>query len=206
MISGHVAAAQMSIFVRGLGLTFVLAALCLGGRPAHAQAAPVPYWMPNGPIGFGGDLTGFDGSDIRDGGVSRYNFPNGWFIGGERRGVGLSMNRFSQAGAFGNTGSLSYEGVQFGYNFKNAPVTVYAGFDTLKYNAGAGGPFAPFDSTSATLPGGYTARAGVEFRPASNLSLSVGVGITQQSSGLIDSDINSPLLPGATPFAAGGRR
>jgi hypothetical protein len=116
------------------------------------------------------------------------------------------MNRFSQAGAFGNIGSLSYEGVQFGYNFKNAPVTVYAGFDTLKYNAGAGGPFAPFDSTSGTLPGGYTARAGVEFRPASNLSLSVGVGITQQSPGLIDSDINSPLLPGATPFAAGGRR
>ena len=36
---------------------------------------------------------------------------------------------FTQTGAFG---SLYSEGVQFGYNFKDAPVTVHAGFDTLK--------------------------------------------------------------------------
>jgi hypothetical protein len=189
----------------------VLAALCLGGRTAHAQAGPVPYWIPNWPLGFGGtvdrspvtdgNFPGFDGSGASQ---TRYNFPNGWFLGSTSS--SMSMNGFSRLGAFSNFGSLSSEGAQFGYNFKNAPVSIYAGFDTLKYNTGAGGPFAPFDSTSGTLPGGYTARAGVEFRPASNLSLSVGVGITQQSSGLIDSDINSPLLPGATPFAAGGRR
>jgi opacity protein-like surface antigen len=57
---------------------------------------------------------------------------------------------------------------------------------------------------SGTLPG-YSARAGVEFQPTSNLSLSFGVGYTQQS-GRVDSDINSLSLPGASPLAVGGRR
>ena len=210
----------MSIFAGRLGLAFLLAALCLGGRAAHAQAAPVTYWTPGWPVGFGGNLTvdqgsnsygnfpSFDGSDARGGGFSsmRYNFPNGWFVGGEGGGMGLSMNGINQVGAFGNTFSLYYQGVQFGYNFKNAgglPLTVYAGFDTLKYNTGVGGPFAPFDSTSGTLPG-YSAHAGVEFQPAPNVSLSLGFGYTQQS-GRIDSDINSLSLTGASPFGLSGR-
>ena len=202
----------MSVFASRLGLALVLAALCLGGRTAHAQAAPVSYWLPNWPIGFGGDPTtgqgantygnfpGFNGS----GASTRYNFPNGWFVGGERSGTGLSMNGINQGGAFGYSSSLSYQGVQFGYNFQNTPLTVYGGFDTLKYNTGMGSPFAPFDSTSSTVPG-YSAHAGVEYRPTSNLSLSLGFGYTQQS-GRIDSDINSTLLPGASPFAVGAPR
>jgi len=207
----------MSIFSSRLGLAFVLVALCPGGRAAHAQAAPVTYWIPSWPVGFGGNLTvgqssntygnfpSFDGSDARGGGFSymRYNFPNGWFVGGEGGGMGLSMNGVNQDAAFGNIGSLYYQGVQFGYNFKNAagglPVTVYAGFDTLKYNTGIGSPFAPFDSTSGTLPG-YSAHAGIEYQPTSNLSLSLGFGYTQQP------DINSLALPGASPFAVSGRR
>jgi opacity protein-like surface antigen len=210
----------MSIFSSRSGLAFLLAGLCLGGPTAHAQAAPVQYWIPSWPVGFGGNLSGgqssntygnfpsFDGSDARGGGFSsmRYNFPNGWFVGGERGGMGLGMNGINQDAAFGNFGSLYTEGVQFGYHFQNAglPLTVYAGFDTLKYNAGIGGPFAGFDSTSGTLPG-YSAHAGVEFQPASNVSLSLGFGYTQQS-GRIDSDINSLSLPGASPFAFGSRR
>lgn len=208
----------MSIHAGRLGFVLVLAALCLGGRTAHAQAAPVTYWLPNWPLGFGGDLAGgqgadaygnfpsFDGSDRRGGSSNmRYNFPNGWFIGSESRGMGLSMNGISQMGAFGNR-SLSYDGVQFGYNFKNSglPLTLYAGFDTLKYSTGIGSPFAPFDSQSGTLPG-YSAHAGVEIRPTSNLSLSLGFGYTQQPQ-LIDSDINSLALPGASPLALGIRR
>ena len=65
-----------------------------------------------------------------------------------------------------------------------------------------GGPFAPFDSKSGTLPVS-SAYAGVEFQPTSNLSLSLGVGVVQQS-GRIDSEINS--LPGASSFSVGGRR
>jgi opacity protein-like surface antigen len=209
----------MSIFSSRLGLACVLAALCLGGRTAHAQAAPVTYWIPSWPFGFGGnpavgqnpntygDFPSFDGSDARGGGFShmRYNFPNGWFVGSEGGGLGLSMNGINQNGAFGNV-SLYYQGVQFGYNFQNGglPLTVYAGFDTLKYNAGIGGPFAPFDTMSGTLPG-YSAHAGVEFQPAPNVSLSLGFGYTQQS-GRIDSDINSLSLPGASPFAVNVRR
>jgi opacity protein-like surface antigen len=209
----------MSIFSSRLGLAFAVAALCLGGRTAHAQAAPVSYWTPGWPVGFAGDpadgqssnaygnFPSFDGSDARGGGFSsmRYNFPNGWFVGGEGGGIGLSMNGFNQTGAFGS--SLYYQGVQFGYNFKNAgglPLTVYAGFDTLKYNTGIGSPFAPFDSVSGTLPG-YSAHAGVEFQATPNVSLSLGFGYTQQS-GRIDSDINSLSLPGASPFAVNGRR
>jgi hypothetical protein len=37
-----------------------------------------------------------------------------------------------------------------------------------------------------------------------DVSLSLGFGYTQ--SGPIDSDVNSSLLPGASPFAAGVRR
>jgi opacity protein-like surface antigen len=208
---------RMSIFSSRSSLALVLAALCLGGRTAHAQAAPVTYWIPSWPIGFGGNPTGgqssntygnfpsFDGSDARGGGFSymRYNFPNGWFVGSEGGGVGLNMNGINQTGAFGNIGSLSYQGVQFGYNFQNAgdlPLTVYAGFDTLNYKSGIGGPFAAFDTMSATLPG-FSAHAGVEFQPAPNVSLSLGFGYTQQPG-----DINSLSLPGASPFALSGRR
>lgn len=210
----------MSIFSGRLGLAVVLAALSLGGRAANAQAAPVTYWTPGWPLGFSGSLAAgessstygnfpsFDGSEARDGfSYTRYNFPNGWFVGSERAGIGLSMSSISHDAAFGNLGSLYTEGMQFGYNFKNAgglPVTVYAGLDTLKYDTGIGSPLAPFGSQSGTLPG-YSAHAGIEFQPASNVSLSLGVGYTSQS-GRIDSDINSSLLPGASPFAFGGLR
>jgi hypothetical protein len=110
--------------------------------------------------------------------------------------MGLNMNGFNQVGAFGNMSSLYYDGVQFGYNFQNSgglPVKVFAGFDTLKYNTGIGGLLTPFDGTSGTLPV-YSAHAGVEFQPAPNLSLSLGVGFTQQT-GRINSDINSLLSP-----------
>jgi opacity protein-like surface antigen len=199
------------MFSRGLGLALVLAALCLGGRTAHAQAAALPYWSSSWPVGFGGNLTAgdsantfgnfasFNGSGAQ-GGVSntRYNFPNGWFVGSEGGAARLGLNGFSQAGAFGS--SLYYQGAQTGYKFQNTGVTVYAGFDTLNYKA-VGTPFAPFDTVSGTLPG-YSARAGIEFQPTSNVSLSLGFAYTQQSG----SDINSLVLPGASPLGVSGRR
>ncbi|MGA7996294.1 MAG: hypothetical protein WCA28_15500 [Bradyrhizobium sp.] len=192
----------MSMFAGRLGLVFVVAVLCLGGRTAHAQSAPVTYFTP-GWLGFGGDLGAGQGANA-DGNVARfdaggaggfsstrYNFSNGWFVGNERGGMGLGG--INQAGAFG---SLQTEGVQYGYNFKNAPVSVYAGFDTLKYNPGIGGAFSPFDFTSSTAPG-YGMHAGVEIKPTSNLSLSLGVGYTQQS-GRLDTDSKSPSLSNAS--------
>jgi opacity protein-like surface antigen len=192
----------MSMIAGRLGLVFVVAALCLGGRMAHAQSAPMTYWTP-GWLGFGGNLNAGQGANTQpgfagfgDGGAggfsSRYNFSNGWFVGNERGGMGLSG--INQAGAFG---SLQTEGVQFGYTFKNTAVSVYGGLDTLKYNPGIGAAFSPFDSTSSTA--GYGMHAGVEFKPTSNLSLSLGVGYTQQS-GRLDTDTPSPSLSNASQF------
>jgi opacity protein-like surface antigen len=199
----------MSILSGRLAVALALAALCLGPRIAHAQATPVSYWLPSWPLGFGGHLASGPGSNTYgdfpsfDGRGGRTNFSNGWFVGAESRAVGLGMNGINQDAGFGMNRALYSEGVQFGYNFENTrglPLTVFAGFNTLKYNPGIGSPFAAFDSTSVNVPG-YTAHAGVEFQPAPNLSLSLGFGYTQQSG-----DINSLVLPGASPFGSGVRR
>lgn len=187
----------------------MLAAVCLAGRTAFAQGAEVTY--SSWPVGFHSNLTvgqganvygrlaGDDDRDARGFSWTRYHFPNGWFVGGGSGGT--AFNGINQAGAFG--ASFAGDGVQFGYKFQSGlPLTVYAGFDTLKYNSGLGSnPLAPFDSTSATLPV-YRAHAGVEFQAAPNLSLSLGVGYTQAPSSF-DSGLNSPVLPGAFSF---GRR
>lgn len=198
----------MSIFAGKCALAIVLALSCLCGRAAHAQSAPVKYWIPGGLFGFGGSSGGeqsqdaYDNFPSFDAGDVRGNFPRGWFVSGERGAIGL--NGLGQPGAFGGS---SFEGVQFGYHLKGAgglPVTFYAGFDTLKYNSGFAGQLAAFGAGSATLPG-YAAHAGVEFQPTSNLSLSFGASFTQLQSGRVDSDINSPLLPGESPMFAGPR-
>jgi opacity protein-like surface antigen len=213
----------MSILSGKSGLALVLLALCLGGRTAHAQAAAVNYWTPGWPLGLGGDpaagqgansygnFPGFDGSDARGGfSYSHTNFAPGWFVGGEGGRIGLGMTGASQA--FGGIGSLNYQGVQFGYNFGNPsemPVTFYAGVDTLKYNTGIGNTLAPFNNLSGSL--GYSAHAGVEFKPAPNVSLGLGFGYTQQSTRL-DSNVNSltgsgdtSARPGDSAFAIIGR-
>jgi opacity protein-like surface antigen len=191
-----------------------LLALCLGTRGVHAQAAPLSYWTPGWPIGFGGNLAAdqtansygdfpnFDGNATGGGRFSsmRYSFPTSW-----NAGPGLGMSGFNQYAAFGSYGSLYREGMQFGYKLQN-DVTLYGGFDALKYNTGMGGPFAAFESTSGTLPA-YGAHAGIQFQAAPNVSLSLGFDYSQQQSGRVDSDINSPLVPGATPYAfTSGRR
>jgi opacity protein-like surface antigen len=192
-----------------------LAALCFGAPAAHAQSSPVPYWTTAWPTGFGSGFTaaqssttytglsglmGLDGSGVTGSFSSRYDLPNGWFVGNERGGTAL--NGFGSA--WSNMSSLSYDGTQMGYNFKDAavPVSIYAGFGTLKYNnAFAPPPLAGFDSQSASGASGYRVNAGVEFRPTSNLSVSFGASFSQQPS-----DPNAALLPGASPIYFGGRR
>jgi opacity protein-like surface antigen len=195
-------------------LAFALAALGLGAKAAHAQSASLPSWTSGWQSGLTGGaaaapsanpyagLLAFGGGDIASGNFSsRYNFDNGWFVGSERGASGFGVNGFGPAGAWGNLGSLSYDSTRFGYNFANAPVSVFAGFSTLKYNNGIGNPLAGFDSTSSAASG-YGVHAGVEIRPTANLSLSVGASFTQPPTG-IDGGFNS--VPGATSFAFGRR-
>lgn len=187
-----------------------LAVLCLGGEAAHAQAAPLRYWIPGGPFGLGGaaglssDTYGNFASFNAGEADWRTSSANGFFIGRDRADFGLSG--FNQAGSFGNYSALSYDSTRFGYNMKTAggmPVTFFAGFDTLKYGNGIGSSLAPLTSSAAPGYGGF---AGVEFKPTSSLSLSFGVGYTQQQSGRMDSDINSSMLPGESPALGGLRR
>src|SRR5437773_8005162 len=132
------------------GFAALFAVLCLGCAPAHAQAAPVRYWIPVGPFGFGGssglgsdsyaNFPSFNAGDA-DG---SYAFRPGFFAGSERGNYGL--NGFNQAGSVGNFSALSYARTQFGYNTKTAgglPVTFFAGFDTLKSGNGIGSSLAP---------------------------------------------------------------
>jgi hypothetical protein len=200
---------------RKSAFSFVVAAAALGLLPqsANAQSNSLPAWTSGWQSGLTGGASGGEGSNPygnllafsgSDTGKfsSRYNFDNGWFVGSERGGSPFGANGFNPAGAWSNLGSLSYDSTRFGYNFANAPVSVYAGFSTLKYNSGLGNPLAGFDSSSNANPG-YGVHAGVEIRPTSNLSLSVGASFTQQPQGIDSGGFNS--VPGATSFAFGRR-
>lgn len=193
-----------------------LAALCLAAPVVQAQS--LPYWTTSLPSGFGSSFTAgqssnaytslsglaaLDGSSAAGTFSSRFDLPNGWFVGSERG--GMALNGFSSG--WGSMSSLGYEGTQVGYNFKNldVPVSVYAGFGTLKYNNPIASPLAGFDSaSSANSPQGYSAHVGVELRPTSNLSLTFGAGFAQQTQ--YDSGISALTSPAVSPMALSGRR
>ena len=198
-------------------IAIVPAILCYGAPAAHAQNSPVPYWTTAWPAGFGSGFTQSSNSYVSLSGLSlsgpnlsaleggaggsfssRFDLPNGWFVGSERGGTAL--NGFS--GGWGGLPSVAYEGTQIGYNFKNAdvPTSIYAGFGTLKYNNNLASPLLGFDSTSSPNSPGYRVNAGVEFRPTSNLSVSFGASFTQQPTGY-----DGLVLPGASPFSFRGR-
>ena len=156
----------------------------------------MPYSQANWPLGFGGnldqgasaygDFAGFDGKEGR---------PAGWFIGTQRSDARLGLSGMSQMPAFGSLSSLQSEGMRFGYNFQNSPVSVYGGFNALKYDSGLASQFAPSAAFTGTSSG-YSMQAGVEFRPAANLSLSLGASIIQMQPGRTDNDSTSNALTG----------
>ncbi|MEO6382777.1 MAG: hypothetical protein ABIO35_12445 [Nitrobacter sp.] len=201
----------MPTFSAKCGLAIIAAVLCLSAPVAHAQAEPVRYWIPFGPFGFGNAAQATSAAAYS-------NFPS---FAGDSDASGFSFRSYSApassltgglgwngAGRFGGFGSLSYESTQFGYNFKgtgNLPVTMFGGVDTLKYNPDAFSAITSFSPNATGTPPAYGIHAGVEIRPTSNLSLSLSAGYTQFQSGLADSDIRSPLLPGDSA-AFGGRR
>jgi hypothetical protein len=179
--------------------------VCLGAARAHAQVAPLQYWIPGNAFSYGSSGDGYRNfPSFNAGDANGYDFRPGFFVGSQHGNLGLSG--FSQAGLAGNFSALTYDSTQFGYNMKTAggsPVTFFGGIDTLKYGNGIGSSVAPL--TSAAGPG-YGAFGGVEFKPTSNLSLSFSAGFTQRDSGRMDSDIKSDMLPGESPALGQLRR
>jgi hypothetical protein len=195
----------------GYAAVLAAAVICLGMPTAQAQS--VPYWTST--TGFASSVASDTNASVFGNFSSRYNFENGLFVGSERGNLNWGLGNFASGNfasgnfasgnftpvsAFGSAGTFSYEGSQVGYNFKSAPVSVYAGFDTIKYNSPLSNPFTALDSMSSNSAPGYRVNTGVEFRPTSNLSLSFGASFAQQPN-----DINSALLPGASPFGFRGR-
>ncbi|MGO4716567.1 hypothetical protein [Bradyrhizobium sp. 2TAF24] len=199
-------------------LAIVVAALCSGAPLAHAQTAPVRYWIPGWPIGFGsslapgdgakayGDFPSFDFGSAGSGlSYSRVNFPTGFFAASERGAMGWTTSGADRGLLLGPFTSFTHDAALVGYDFqaeRGLPLQIYAGISTSRFQTGAGGPFAAFDPLSATLPV-YTARAGVAYQPMPNLNLSVEVGYTQQ--GRVESDGSALSLLGMSPSAFGPR-
>lgn len=199
-------------------LAIAVAAACLGGTAAHAQTAPLRYWIPGWPIGFSGllptdkgansyaDFPSFDFGSAGGGlSYSRVNFPTGFFAASERAAMGWTTSGADRGLLLGPFSSFTHDAALVGYDFqaeRNLPLQVYAGVSTSRFQTGAGGPFAAFDPMSGTLPV-YTARAGVAYQPMPNLNLSVEVGYTQQ--GRIESDGSALSLLGMSPAAFGPR-
>ena len=116
----------------------------------------------------------------------------------------MGLSGLNQAGAFG---SLYSEGVQFGYNFKNAPVTFYAGFDTLKYNSGIGACFRRSTPRPERCPALARMRASKSSRR--RISACRSVSVTSSSRGASTAIPNCPRCPtlrSLTSSAAGADR
>lgn len=178
----------------GLALTAVL---YLAAPAAQAQVAPIRYWIPGGPFGFGGDTTTqYWGSTPDEDGFrkgfsfSSYSIPVNSFANG------LASGGFA-ASAFAGVSGLSSEGAQYAYSFKSlgdTPVTFFGGVSSLRTT--------PDVFTSLVTPGlersstlATSINAGIEFKPTSNLSLSLSAGYVQPSATL-DTDMRSQF-----PFA-----
>jgi opacity protein-like surface antigen len=185
----------MSIFPPLAGSVLVLVTLLAGVPMAHAQsAAAVPYAQTAWPLGFGGNLGMGANAHGDFAGLDEASRPKGWFMREQSSDLRPGLSGMSRMSAFGSFGSLQSDGTRFGYNFHNSPVSIYGGFDSLKYNPGIASTFTP-SALSGTLSG-YSVQGGVEFRPASNLSLSLGASFTQMQQGRNDSDNSANALTG----------
>ena len=173
------------------GLAFA-AVLYLTAPAAQAQVAPIQYWIPGGPFGLGGETTTqyWGGAPDEDGfrkgfSFSSYSVPANSFTGG------------FGASAFTMGNGLSADGAQYAYSFKSlgdTPVTFFGGVSSLRTT--------PDVFTSLVTPGfersstlATSINAGVEFKPTSNISLSLSAGYVQPSA-TFDTDIRSQ-----SPFA-----
>lgn len=184
-------------FVRLCGIAF---AASIALAPAsHAQVAPVPYLSAAGSFGFGGtvDTDYFGNAPDEDGfrkgfSVSSYSTPISG-LGGRSFFGSVGAPAFTLSG-------LTSEGAQYGYSFRGVgdmPMTLFGGVNAIRT--------APDVFTSLVTPGfertntlatGFN--AGIEFKPAPNVSLSLS-GSFVQPSATTDTDLRSQLISSQQP-------
>ena len=173
----------------------VAIAVCLLLAPAaHAQVAPVPYLDAAGAFGFAdiGDVQDWRSAPDEDG------FRKGFTL----RSFSAPVSSFS--GTLGGVSQFSLSGLtsngaQYGYSFKgvgDVPVTLFGGVTTLRPSTDV--------FTSLVNPGyersnalSTAVNAGIEFKPASNISLSLSGTFVQPSAITTDTDLRSQLISGA---------
>ncbi len=171
-----------------------IAALVLNAPAGHAQVAPIPYLNSFGAAGLNGvGETQFWGSEPDEDG-----FRKGFSF----RSFSMPVAAFGSGLPFGaqnfNFSGLTSTGAQYGYSFKGVgdmPVTLFGGVATLKSS--------PDVFTSLVTPGfernntlATSVSAGIEFKPTSNISLSLS-GSFVQPSVTTDTDLRSQLISGA---------
>ena len=171
---------------RGLALAAVL---YLAAPAAQAQVAPIRYWIPGGPFGLGGETTTqyWGSTPDEDGFRKGFSFSS----------FSIPINSFASgfpASAFTGISGLSSDGAQYAYSFKSlgdTPVTFFGGVSSLRTT--------PDVFTSLVTPGleqsstlATSINAGIEFKPTSNISLSLSAGYVQPSATL-DTDMRSQM-------------
>lgn len=174
---------------RGLALAAVL---YLTAPAAQAQVAPIRYWIPGGPFGLGGETTTqYWGSTPDEDGFRK----------------GFSFSSYSiPASAFTGGSGLSSDGAQYAYSFKSlgdTPVTFFGGVSSLRTTPDVFTSLVTPDfERSSTLA--TSINAGVEFKPTSNISLSLSAGYVQPSASF-DTDMRSQLPSAQNPGLLGRR-
>jgi hypothetical protein len=110
------------------------------------------------------------------------------------------------ANAFAGGSGLSSDGAQYAYSFKSlgdTPVTFFGGVSSLRTTPDVFTSLvSPGLERSNTLATGFN--AGVEFKPTSNISLSLSAGYVQPSA-INETDMRSQLLSGQNPGFLGRR-
>lgn len=167
----------------------------LPASAVRAQVAPFQYLIPGGPVGFGGSEQTQYWGEAPD--------EDGFRKGFSFRSFSAPVNAFGSGLAWGGVGAggLNFsgqtaDGAQYGYSFKSlgTPVTVFGSVSTLRSNPDVFTSLVTPDfASSNTLA--TSVQAGIEFKPASNLSLSFSAGYVQPSAPL-DTDLRSQLLSG----------
>jgi hypothetical protein len=175
--------------------SLAIAAQLAVNAPAKAQSAPVPFLLNSG--AFGLDDSG--SSANHQAALDDDGFRKGFSFRGFSAPVSSVGSSFGLAGigaGFAPSG-LTSEGAQYGYSFRGVgdlPVTLFGSVNALRANPDVFTSLVtPGFSNGATLAS--SVNAGIELKPASNISLSLSAGFVQTAPNAA-TDLRTQMLGG----------